>query len=100
MSDTKITMSLPPSNGKIVLVSGVNSYIGSAIGFELLKKGYTLRGTSRAKESADALLNGAYKDYADRVQMSSVPVMTVPGAFDEAVKGILHRQAPLTPYHH
>ena len=80
-------MSLPPSNGKTILVSGVNSYIGSAIGLELLKKGYTLRGTSRAKESADTLLHGAYKDYADRVEMYSVPIMTVPGAFDEAVKG-------------
>ena len=54
---------------------------------DLLEKGYTVRGTSRAKHSADVLLHGAYKQYADRVQMYSVPVMTDPGAFDEAVKG-------------
>ena len=77
------------SNGKTVLVSGINGYIASAIGLDLLKKGYTLRGTSRSAHSADALLKGAYKDYIDRVQMVSVPDMTAPGAFDEAVKGIL-----------
>lgn len=67
----------------------VLSSIASTIGMDLLKKGYTIRGTSRAKHSADALLDGAYKDYVDRVEMVSIPVMTEPGAFDEAVKGQL-----------
>ena len=80
------------SNAKIVVVSGINGYIASTIGLDLLKKGYTLRGTSRSTHSADALLKGAYKDYIDRVQMVSVPDMTVPGAFDEAVKGSLQIQ--------
>ncbi len=66
-----------------------NPSIASRIGLDLLEKGYTVRGTSRAKHSADALLNGAYKQYADRVEMYSVPVMTVPRAFDEAVKGLI-----------
>lgn len=80
-------MSIPPSNGKIVLISGINGYIASAIGLELLKEGYTLRGTSRSSHGASALLDGAYKMYKDRVQMVSIHDMTVPGAFDEAVKG-------------
>ena len=81
-------MSSPTSNGEVVLVSGINGYIASTIGLDLLQKGYTLRGTSRSAHSADALLKGAYKNYVDRVQMVSVPDMTIPGAFDEAVKGI------------
>ncbi|MCJ1479083.1 hypothetical protein MMC13_007767 [Lambiella insularis] len=92
-------MASPDSNhGKIVLVSGINGYIASAIGLDLLKKGYTLRGTSRSSHSADALLRGAYKDHVDRVQMISVPDMTIPGAFDEAVKdvtAIIHTASPI-----
>ena len=80
-------MSLPPNNGKIVLITGINGYIASAIGLEMLKKGYTLRGTSRSSHGADALLNGAYNMYKDRVQLVTILDMTVPGAFDEAVKG-------------
>ncbi|MCJ1405848.1 hypothetical protein MMC11_009078 [Xylographa trunciseda] len=91
-------MSSAKSNGKVVLVSGINGYIASTIGLDLLKKGYTLRGTSRSAHSADALLKGAYKDYVDRIQMMSVPDMTIPGAFDEAVKGVvavIHTASPI-----
>ena len=80
-------MTIAPGNDQIVLVSGINGYIASRIGFDLLEKGYTLRGTSRSQQSADALLNGAYKEYTERVQMVAVPDMTKPGAFDEAVEG-------------
>ncbi|MCJ1308528.1 hypothetical protein MMC25_002181 [Agyrium rufum] len=92
-------MTLSKSNGKIVLVSGINGFIASRIGMDLLEQGYTLRGTARQAHSADALVNGPYKQYADRVQMLSVPDMTVDGAFDEAVKGvthILHTASPVT----
>ncbi|MCJ1419424.1 hypothetical protein MMC32_005779 [Xylographa parallela] len=91
-------MSPPTSNGKVVLVSGINGYIASTIGLDLLKKGYTIRGTSRSAHSADALLKGAYEGYVDRVQMVSVPDMTIPGAFNEAVKGVIaviHTASPI-----
>ncbi|MCJ1285803.1 hypothetical protein MMC26_005144 [Xylographa opegraphella] len=91
-------MSSPASNDKVVLVSGINGYIASTIGLDLLKKGYTLRGTSRFAHSADALLKGAYRDYVDRVQMVSVPDMTIAGAFDETVKGVtavIHTASPI-----
>jgi len=81
-------MTLPQSNGKTVLVSGINGYIAFSIGLELLKEGYTLRGTARTTKSMEALLEGAYKEYADRCEMIVVPDMTVPGAFDKAVKGM------------
>ena len=74
---------------KIVLVTGINGYIASRIGLSLLEKGYVLRGTLRSPYSADALLKGAYEQYADRVQIVVVPDMTIPKAFDEAVKGAI-----------
>ncbi len=72
-------MTLPQSNGKMVLVSGINGYIASSIG---------LRETARTIKSMKALLQGAYKEYADCCKMIVVSDMTVPGAFDEAVKGM------------
>ena len=80
-------MSLPESNGKTVLITGMNGYIASVLGHLLLSKGYSIRGTSRSLASAEPLLNGAYAAYKDRVKIYEVPDMTVSGAFDEAVKG-------------
>ena len=54
---------------------------------DLLKKGYTLRGTLRNKIHADALVNGAYSSWRDRVQIVVVSNIIAAGAFDEAVKG-------------
>ena len=82
-------MSVPFTDRKIVLVTGINGFIASRIGYDLLEKGYVLRGTLRSPHSAHALLEGAYKRYADRVQIVVVTDMTIPKAFDEAVKGVL-----------
>lgn len=76
------------ANGKTVLVSGINGFVGAHVGLQLLQKGYSVRGTARNVSSADALLSTVYKDYADRVQIVSVADFTTPGAFDEAVKGM------------
>lgn len=72
----------------MVLVSGINGYIASSINLKLLKEGYTLRETARTTKSMKALLQGAYKEYADRCKMIVVSDMTVPGAFNKAVKGM------------
>ncbi|KAG9231618.1 hypothetical protein BJ875DRAFT_468946 [Amylocarpus encephaloides] len=91
-------MTIAASNGKTVLITGINGYIASVLGQLVLTKGYSLRGTTRRPASVDALLNGAYAPYADRVDIFEVPDMTVPGAFDEAVKGvdgIFHTASPI-----
>lgn len=80
-------MTVPASNGKTVLITGINGYIASVLGAHLLAKGYSLRGTSRKAASAEPLLKGPYAPYADRIRLYEVPDMTVAGAFDEAVKG-------------
>lgn len=65
----------------------LQSSIASRIGLDLLNKGYSLRGTLRNNNHADALANGAYKAFNTRVQLAIVPDITVEGAFDEAVQG-------------
>jgi nucleoside-diphosphate-sugar epimerase len=80
-------MAIAPSNGKTVLITGINGYIASVLGLALLEKGYTLRGTSRRIASSEPLLKGPYAPYAERVKIYEVPDMTVDGAFDEAAKG-------------
>lgn len=96
-----MTTTLPPSNGKTVLITGLNGYIASHIGQQLLSKGYTLHGTTRRPESLTALLTGPYATYhaAQRIKVFPVPDMTVPGAFDAAaagVHGILHTASPIS----
>jgi nucleoside-diphosphate-sugar epimerase len=81
-------MAIPPSNGKTVLITGINGYIASVLGLALLERGYTLRGTSRRIASSERLLKGPYAPYVDRVKIYEVSDMTIDGAFDEASKGL------------
>ena len=92
-------MSLSPSNGKTLLVTGINGYIASSLGELILSKGYNLRGTSRSLHSTDPLVNGALAAYSARIEILEVPDMTIPGAFDKAVKGvhgIFHTASPIS----
>jgi NAD(P)-dependent dehydrogenase (short-subunit alcohol dehydrogenase family) len=83
-------VALPPSNGKTVVITGINGYLASVTGLEALRKGYTLVGTCRSLARAEPLLKGAYAEFANagRVRIVEVGDMTKEGAFDEAVKGI------------
>lgn len=75
---------------KIVLVSGANGYIAANIVVQLLKKGYTVRGTSRSAGAKARLLSDAFKGFESQYQHYEVKDITVAGAFDEAVKGVHH----------
>ncbi|KUJ16913.1 NAD-dependent epimerase/dehydratase:3-beta hydroxysteroid dehydrogenase/isomerase-like protein [Mollisia scopiformis] len=91
-------MAIPASNGKTVLITGINGYIASVLGLHLLEKGYSIRGTSRRAATTEALLKGPYAPYTERVKMYSVPDMAVDGAFDDAAKGvdgIFHTASPI-----
>ena len=83
---------IPESNGRIGLVTGISGFIGAWVGLAVLQGGYTLRGTVRRPESIKLLLDGRYKPYVDagRVQIITIPDMTAPGCFDEAVAGVDH----------
>ncbi|KFZ19518.1 hypothetical protein V501_00629 [Pseudogymnoascus sp. VKM F-4519 (FW-2642)] len=92
-------MALPASNGKTILITGINGYIASVLGQLLLSKGYSIRGTTRRTVASDPLLKGPYALYKERIQIYEVPDMTSTGAFDEAAKGvhgIFHVASPVS----
>ncbi|KAK8078143.1 hypothetical protein PG996_004313 [Apiospora saccharicola] len=83
-----------------ILITGLNGYLAGRTAEAVLKAGYDVRGTVRRLATGDkvkdALAEMGYPE--DRIDVVEVPDMTVPGAFDEAVKGchaILHLAAPL-----
>ena len=73
-----------------VFVTGLNGYIASVLAKYLLDNGYNVRGSVRRHASADPLVSGPLKSYAESGALSviEVPDITVDGAFDEAVKGV------------
>ncbi|KAI9830863.1 MAG: hypothetical protein M1826_004292 [Phylliscum demangeonii] len=88
----------PRPNGKIAVVTGVNGYIASVLGHDLLAKGYKVRGTVRSRASGQALADGAYRSFGSQFEVVQVPDITAPHAFDEAVKGewrIYHVASPV-----
>ncbi|KAK3314275.1 hypothetical protein B0H66DRAFT_568139 [Apodospora peruviana] len=85
------------SSKGLVLVTGVNGYIGGQSVAALLRAGYSVRGTARSAKTTKPLFD-ALPEYADRLQIAEVPDITVEGAFDEAIKGVdavAHIAAPV-----
>ena len=77
-------------NGSLVLVTGANGFIGSHVVDQFLAASYRVRGTVRS-ESKGAWVQELFdKKYGPKkFEIAIVPDMTKPGAFDEAMKGIL-----------
>jgi nucleoside-diphosphate-sugar epimerase len=72
----------------IVLVTGVNGYIGSHLADQLMEAGYRVRGTTRNISKVQGLKVLWEKKFGkDRFEMVTVADMSHDGAFDEAVKG-------------
>ncbi|PNP46324.1 hypothetical protein TGAMA5MH_02360 [Trichoderma gamsii] len=85
MESTATTV--PP--GGLVLVSGVNGFIGSHIALNLVKLGYKVRGTVRSEDKA-AWIKEAVAHYypSARFETALVPDVAAVGAWDEVVKGV------------
>lgn len=89
---------LSEEGGKIILVTGINGYIATHIGLQLLQRGYRVRGASRSMAARDHLLTGAFKGYEAQYEHVEVPDITAAGAFDAAVQGvyaIIHTASPV-----
>src|SRR5271170_3271380 len=82
---------MPP----LVLVTGPSGFIGAHVFTQLLHKGYTVRGTVRSQAKADYFIE-RFPVAAISHQISFVVVKDIaqPGAFEQAVKGILLTIAP------
>jgi nucleoside-diphosphate-sugar epimerase len=87
-------MTISESNGKTLLITGINGYIASVLADHLLKKGYSIRGTTRLIASTEPLLRGPWTSYQERIKIYEVPEMTTNGAFDEASKGKFNPTRP------
>ncbi|KAH6653078.1 hypothetical protein BKA67DRAFT_536775 [Truncatella angustata] len=77
------------SSKGLVLVTGANGFIGARTVEAFLNAGYSVRGTVRSSTSAQGLLT-ALPDAAaqGRLEIAEVPDITLPGAFDEALRGV------------
>lgn len=86
-------MALPKSKNELVVISGVNGYIASQTAKSFLDAGYSVRGTARSLASASNLIR-ALQLYVDagRFEVVEVKDIVVPGAFDEAVKGMCRKR--------
>ncbi|KAF2444992.1 aldehyde reductase [Karstenula rhodostoma CBS 690.94] len=85
--------------GTTILVTGVNGLIGSYIVGSLLKKGYHVRGAVRDVEKSSWLLDHFNGTQDAKLDLVSVPDMTIEGCYDDVVKGtsgIIHVASPLS----
>ncbi|KUJ12999.1 NAD-P-binding protein [Mollisia scopiformis] len=77
------------ASNPIVLVTGINGFIGSHIVDQFLAAGYKVRGTVRAVPKADNIKRVLSEKHGEgRIEVVAVPDLAAPGAFDDAVKGV------------
>ena len=73
--------------GSLILITGVNGYLGSNVADQFLEAGYRVRGTTRDLKKAEGLKNFWEKKHGSgRLELVVVKDMSKEGAFGEAVK--------------
>ncbi|ORY92490.1 hypothetical protein BCR35DRAFT_348878 [Leucosporidium creatinivorum] len=83
---------IPP----LMLITGSSGFVGSEIAFQALKQGLAVRLVFRKPSQAEAW-EAAYGEYKERTETVVVQDFAVPGAFDEAVKGVSFIAHAATP---
>lgn len=85
MSDLQTTI----PKGSTVLITGATGHIAAHTAKMFLERGFKVRGTVRDLQSAQWLLQGSFKPFADSgdIELVHVPDLGVRNAFDEAIKG-------------
>ncbi|KAJ6482978.1 NAD-P-binding protein [Mycena vitilis] len=84
----------------VVLVTGINGYLGTYTALAFLDAGYTVRGTTRTAAKALDWVEH-FPAHKAAYQHAIVADFGVPGAFDDAVKGcdiVVHVASPNTPH--
>lgn len=80
----------------LILVTGATSFVGTHVIRVFLENGYTVRGQVRNEASAHKV-HKVFPDAGARLTTVVVPDITLPGAFDDAVKdvaGVIHTASP------
>ncbi|KAI1103609.1 NAD(P)-binding protein [Jackrogersella minutella] len=76
------------SPGSLVVVTGVNGFIGSHIADQILRHGYRVRGTVRSASKDQWVKEHFEESYGPgKLELVEVSDMVASGAFDEVVKG-------------
>lgn len=74
--------------GSLIVVSGVNGFIGSHVADQTLAAGFRVRGTTRSLRRNEWVLEYFKNKYGSEVfELVEVSDMTVDGAFDSALEG-------------
>ncbi|KAI1337647.1 NAD(P)-binding protein [Xylariaceae sp. FL0016] len=88
--------------GKLVLLTGGTGFVGHAILLDLLRSGYRVRVAARSQAKVDAVQAApsimALNPPETQLMFTIVSDMTVPGAYDDAVRDvdlIIHAAAPI-----
>ncbi|KAL6701642.1 putative NAD dependent epimerase/dehydratase [Trichoderma pleuroticola] len=85
MSSSTVTV----PKGSWVLVTGVNSFVGTHVAKQFLEHGYKVRGTVRDVSLYPWLVNDLFKTYAQSGDFEVVAAdLGADDAFEEAVKGV------------
>ncbi|EPQ53890.1 NAD P-binding protein [Gloeophyllum trabeum ATCC 11539] len=71
----------------VVLITGITGYVATHTALAFFEAGYTVKGTVRSAEKADFWIS-AFPQHKDAFQYAIVEDMTLPGAYDEAIKGV------------
>lgn len=77
----------------LVLLTGATGYVGSRVLLDALRSGYHVRITARTPEKAQKVLSNPVIQAlspGERLTSIVIPDITVPGAFDEALKDITY----------
>ncbi|VDC07315.1 unnamed protein product [Peniophora sp. CBMAI 1063] len=69
------------------LVTGANGYVAAWVVRAFLEEGYSVTGTVRCTSKGEHLTK-IFSSFGDKFKVKVVEDMTVPGAFDDAVKGV------------
>lgn len=80
----------------LILVTGASSFVGTHVIRVFLEAGYTVRGQVR-NEASGAKVHKVFPEAGPSLTTVVVPDITVPGAFDAAVKdvsGVIHTASP------
>ena len=88
--------------GDLVLITGATGFLGYLTVVDLLKHGYRIRAAVRSMAKAEGIVSAptlkSLSPTPEQLSFVSVPDMSAPGAFDDAIEGVqyvIHVAAPI-----
>jgi nucleoside-diphosphate-sugar epimerase len=93
------------ANKELVVLTGATGFLGFKILTISLKAGYRVRCVVRSQSKIEKVLSApsikALNPSSDQLSWATVPDMTVPGAYDDAVQGakyVIHAASPIPSF--